>query len=1149
MFKRRFSKLGRAFLLVACLFLVSGLQQSCKDWLDDYKYDDSEPDWLGESIYAFLQEGSPNHTYRNYVELIDSLGEKMTLEKTGSKTLFVADDAAFERFYANNVWGVKSVADMTVAQRKFLFYNTMLPSAILLDMMPSTTDKDTDMGNRLSQATEFNVVDSVTSLHADYYDLHPSWPTYNKYWGFKADTAYFAMAPSTMVYFFDEYLKRNAISVSDIDFIFSKGGETSKNYKKGDVFLFGNKLVDSDVDAGNFSEDSLTIVCKNGYIYRMDDVLLPPMDMASELRTHKDTRIFSHLLDRFCYPVINTQLSDKYNEYYANTEKDTVYSLRYLTTSLFPEKVSSITISPDPIHPVNKNKTVVIEECLDFDPSQTKSVNDAYAMLVPKDECLYEYFADEENGAGNFLIKRYAPDVEVEPTYSETAVVKLLSALDSVPQTSIAEFVNNLMQSSFAGAVPSKFDRVLNDAQDELGVNMQDVDECLIANNGVLYLLNKVFSPAKFSSVAGPVQIYEHMSIMNRFITNLRYDYYLLAMDAKYSLIIPDNKSFVYYNPATIDRNTKEQEMYRFHYDSNRKENTSKTPELWYEKFAVNTATSEIIDTLDQVAKFDDKFERNIATDILEYLIVVHDKVEPGVHENRLYYSTKGYGTIKIDASDPENIKFYGGEQLEKETEIVDSLVIEQANGVTFSTMAVNESTESVLYSSVPTPPTKSVYDNMLAHAGDGDLYDEFFKLCYPGATTLSNALTKIYGGKAEEVPDDTLKMYSIFYTNNEMEYGVSFFNTYHYTVYIPSNDAIKELYEKGGLPSWDDIKAEAGKNPQRAMSLIRLVNNFVRYHFQDQSVYHDRQPFFIPNVNGGKDFEASLSTSLINPVTGRFYDMLVKSAKDNSTILIKDEWVKMSQDAESFKGFKDWAVVNSTDWAQIINTPAENENKTWNVMCRDIKADFVNKYIKTSSYSVLQPIDRALLNNNMFGYDSRFRRFAETGERVDTMRIPDGLGGNVGFGQDCYLVGKAGRIPRSTTDAPQPKELENAEIAYLMQPITESHESWNSNVAREVLVYEPNEDPEAEKQTILITRDGYRVVKNEIKKGNKTYIGYAYYTVTDEKGDEYIIKVNNAGEEIDRKLFKAKEVESPETENNDSEVENGSNGETNDKE
>ena len=50
-------------------------------------------------------------------------------------------------------------------------------------------------------------------------------------------------------------------------------------------------------------------------------------------------------------------------------------------------------------------------------------------------------------------------------------------------------------------------------------------------------------------------------------------------------------------------------------------------------------------------------------------------------------------------------------------------------------------------------------------------------------------------------------------------------------------------------------------------------------------------------------------------------------------------------------------------------------------------------------------------------------------------------------------------------------------------------------------------------------------------------------------KRGTYIIKVNNAGEEIERILFKANEVESPETENNGSEVENGSNGETNDKE
>ena len=99
MFEHRLSKFCRAFLLALSLLLVGGMQQSCKDWLDEYKYDNSEPDWLGASIYAFLQEGTPSHSYRNYVELIDSLGERETLEKTGSKTLFVADDAAFAKFF------------------------------------------------------------------------------------------------------------------------------------------------------------------------------------------------------------------------------------------------------------------------------------------------------------------------------------------------------------------------------------------------------------------------------------------------------------------------------------------------------------------------------------------------------------------------------------------------------------------------------------------------------------------------------------------------------------------------------------------------------------------------------------------------------------------------------------------------------------------------------------------------------------------------------------------------------------------------------------------------------------------------------------------------------------------------------------------
>ena len=59
MFRHRLSKFSKASLFVACMLLVGGSMNSCQDVLDDYKYDDEEPAWLGASIYDFLKEGTP----------------------------------------------------------------------------------------------------------------------------------------------------------------------------------------------------------------------------------------------------------------------------------------------------------------------------------------------------------------------------------------------------------------------------------------------------------------------------------------------------------------------------------------------------------------------------------------------------------------------------------------------------------------------------------------------------------------------------------------------------------------------------------------------------------------------------------------------------------------------------------------------------------------------------------------------------------------------------------------------------------------------------------------------------------------------------------------------------------------------------------
>lgn len=1106
MFEHRFRRFGRAFILAVCLLFVGGMQQSCRDWLDDYKYDDSEPEWLGASVYNFLQEGTPNHTYKNYVELIDSLGERETLERTGSKTLFIADDKAFERFYANNPWGVKSVKDMSVAQRRYILYNTMLDNATLLDMMPNSSENSE--GDCVSRETAFESIDSIPFIDEDYYPLHKSWPTYNIYWDFypgKKGNIRLALTTSerhNMVHFFKEYLEKNAVLDDDMKFVYSKSAG-GKDYKTGDILLYDNKLVGSDLNAGSSSEDTLTITCKNGYLYRMDKVLLPPMDMASELRVREDTRIFSHLLDRFCVPVYNSDWTADYRERHGSKDEE-VYTLRYLSDGYNGSALEEL-FERNGMSLPNK------KELLRYDPGSNQGGSDLYSILVPKDEHLYEYFANPDS-VGNFFVKNYAPDAEFEPVYSPKNVDKLLSVLDSIPQLTIATFLNNLMQSMFTSTVPSKFDRVTDDANDDMGLSKADVDECLIASNGVIYLLNKVFSPAQFLSVSGPVDIYENMRIMRQFIQDLGYNYYLLAMDAAYTLIVPDDNNFVYYDPVSYDHYGKVgyMKMYSFHYDANHEDNTDGLDELWHKVYEVGKENFESPkETGDDLG-----YNSSIARELLEYLIVVHDKAEPTVHKDRLYYRTKGKGTIKIDASG-DTVKFYGGEQLEKGTEIVASMSINQKNGITYCTVPAEGGSENVMYSSIPTPPIKSVYQNMSEQAvNETDLYYEFYKLCSFN-DELESTLKKIY----PESYSDSLRQYSIFYTDNSLELknSVPFFNTYHYTVYIPANESIKEQYELG-LPTSELIKAEADKNPQKAMSMLRLLNNFLRYHFQDYSVYHDRSPFYVANVSGDVDYEVSFATSIMNPVTKRFYELTVKSDKTGkgvtpTTILVQDYWAKKKAE-EAGDAEKAWDYA-----ARVKNTNAEDENKTWNVMCRD-RAGFDN--IATSSFSVIQPIDRVLLNESLFGYDGRFARFATNGCRVDTMYVKGGAAGKAGFGNDCYLVADAGRVPRSTKARQQLKELENVELAYLMQPLAETDENYNSKISLETLVYD------ADKTPILITKDGYRVVR---KEDAKKAVYYEYYTKKDDKGNEYIIKVDNAGDVIEEKLYKEKEVVTPDPE------------------
>src|ERR1035437_4942758 len=129
--KKIFYRLDR--LMIITIVGVT-LFASCAD--QNY-YANHEPEWLGASIYDYLK--TDKH-YTNYVKLIDDLGYTEILSKTGSKTLFVANDSAFDVFYHKNDWGVKSYDQLTIAQKKLILNFGMINNAYTSDYLSNYND-------------------------------------------------------------------------------------------------------------------------------------------------------------------------------------------------------------------------------------------------------------------------------------------------------------------------------------------------------------------------------------------------------------------------------------------------------------------------------------------------------------------------------------------------------------------------------------------------------------------------------------------------------------------------------------------------------------------------------------------------------------------------------------------------------------------------------------------------------------------------------------------------------------------------------------------------------------------------------------------------------------------------------------------------
>ena len=1001
--KNHFSKMGKVLLGATLLSTVNFT--SCSD--DDFHlkdYEDNAPSFLGQSLYHEL---SRRGNFQTVVKLIEDLEYAEVLSKTGSKTMFVAPDSAWEEFFRNNSWGVSSYEELSKNQKRVLLNNSMLNNAYVMEMLANTEDGGKNLC--LRQGTSASASDSVTVWAPDALPKTQSPVDVDWFANLRnaGQNVYMALDATTpmMTHFLEGQTKFKNITRQDIALIVGQPWDDEGNRS----YIYDARVVEPDV------------VCLNGYLHVLDRVLVAPGNMAEMIRSNGRTNLFSAMLDRFAAPYYNESLTRQYKAL-NEIPTDSIFEKRYISN----RSQNNAAISKTP-----SNTSFVNPVYLPFDPgwneysvsSTTAKEEDMAAMFAPTDEAMKTYFL---YGGGRDFIQRYGT--------LENTEENLLTNLYQIPLDLMGSLIRNLMKDSFNESVPSKYLTIVNDAQDQMFVQyptvdayIEHIDGCLVANNGVVYLTNTVDAPADYAAVIAPALISENTRIVrtvaqadDNYIDGDAYasaplkqyfSTYLKAMQSKFSFFVPTDEnlsSYGYVDPVGFSKRpyggkgSGNPRMYwRFEYDEKAKAETGKIP---LEMTAYTYDQKKGPQIPDAAGRGGDKkhgskytspssdaltgegygtTKRLLLVEMMDQHILVHeDDHEMGA--DRKFFLSRSGAPVYVESLGEKGgsglgigvgAVVKGGFQLmlDNDDDVANDYktTIQESYDKTGTTNGYGNGM-TYLVDRPMQPTMRSVYNvmNVPDNASTEARFSEFYSLADP--TSISADLLKAIAfvdtaSTVNEQQQEKLK-YHIFVrkednVNNTKTYCpasneslVRFFNNYNYTIYVPTNEQVQAAKDNG-LMTWDEIdqwvrERTVDDDPSndgeeigyevpldsldmvKAQAMVTALVNFVKYHFQDRSL-------FLDNVSN----EQTYQTSCIDNVTDSYLSINVKQSP--SGILLTDEMGGQ---------------------ANVVN-----ESGMYNILAREINYDKHATeevlYVKNSSYVVLHQIDKYLNFNSKEDY------------------------------------------------------------------------------------------------------------------------------------------------------------------------------------
>ncbi len=967
--KNRLSKLRGKVSWVLVLLAACGVTSSCKD---EYTLDDEKPSWLNSSIYASLEASGD---YTNYLRLLadpdvnnsedadNNRGLVDILSKTGSKTVFVANDDAWADFFAQNAqlpeddpWHTAvDYESLSASQKKLLIHTSMLNNAIVMENLASSEGTNVVRGEYMRRYTDVEATDSITyldgnSIPVNYNEGNEEADYWSRFRTEKGGNGLYLVADSSlsmMIHFTSEYLTRN--SITDDDFAKFMGQERVTS----DVHIYDAKVLSKDE------------VCENGYVNVTEKVLKPLPNMAELLRTNGQTRIFSHMLDRWSAPFYNAGVTQAYKNVMAAQGidwTDSIFSKRYFSDLSWGH--SALLNGPQGEQFRDAAST---EVSLKYDPGWNAYYDeksgpqyDMAAMYVPTDEVLWTYFT--QGGGGWQLIQTYCdPSVQYSASHTDEDYEKLFRNIDQIPISTLRSLINVIMFTSFVSSVPSKMTKLRDDAQEQIfyADDLEHIVGSLLACNGIIYLTDKVYGPADYTSVAAPAYISTENLVMRWAIYNgstgstdymgLNYYAYLKAMQSRFVFFLPSDAALNYlYDPVSF-KSKKPRVMHLF-----MKANTSTGFPIDNELYAYEPTTGEIGRQYSSLVESVNQSEiTNRLKDILEsHTIVIEDGSDEINSAQDEYYVTKNGSGVHVIRENGKVVKVQGGFQAENEAAGLSNI----NPGVTLNQVTdeqdMSNGTTYILDSPI-VPSARSVF-NILTHdqAYDDEDYERFYDLCEANEDIIRACGLVDEQSLTTSQQKTELKKYQIFVDESGPDYSVEFFNNYRYTIFVPTKDAINAAVA-AGLPSWDDIEADFNscmnederpatyEDSLRLQTKITYLTNFLRYHFIDNSVFVDKSDID----------ESEYVTASYDNDKGLFCKVILK--RQGGTLYVEDNY--------------------GGDWHQAVGNV--------NVMARDMTCNktpnnatsMAGITIDGSSFAVLHQINGVLNHTTLVGgrYDS----------------------------------------------------------------------------------------------------------------------------------------------------------------------------------